>query len=59
LRSASRTFAPEPNAETRCYVQGTFGSARDIGTDNRSTLVAMDVTGVTVDPRSLVLAPGL
>jgi outer membrane protein assembly factor BamB len=38
----------EPRAEPRRYVQRTFGSARDIGTDIRSTLVAMDVTNYKV-----------
>ena len=48
------TVGPEPNAETRRYVQGTFGSARDIGTDIRSTLVAMNVTNHKVAWRRLL-----
>ena len=35
-------------------MQGTFGSARDIGTDNRSTLVAMNVTNHKVAWRRLL-----
>ena len=48
------TIGPDPGAETRRYVQGTFGSARDIGTDNRSTLVAMNVTNHKVAWRRLL-----
>jgi mono/diheme cytochrome c family protein len=48
------TIGPEPGAETRRYVQGTFGSARDIGTDIRSTLVAMNVTNHKVAWRRLL-----
>jgi alcohol dehydrogenase (cytochrome c) len=47
-------IGPEPNAETRRYVQGTFGSARDIGTEIRSTLVAMNVTNHKVTWRRLL-----
>jgi alcohol dehydrogenase (cytochrome c) len=39
------TIGPEPDAESRIYVQGSFGSARDIGTDIRSTLVAITTAG--------------
>jgi alcohol dehydrogenase (cytochrome c) len=48
------TIGPEAGAETRRYVQGTFGSARDIGTDSRSTLVAMNVTNHKVAWRRLL-----
>jgi alcohol dehydrogenase (cytochrome c) len=48
------TIGPEPGAETRRYVQGTFGNARDIGTDVRSTLVAMNVTNHMVAWRRLL-----
>ena len=51
---ANAGVGPEPNAETRRYVQGTFGSARDIGTDIRSTLVAMNVTNHKVAWRRLL-----
>jgi len=50
----SATIGPEPDGENRRYVQGTFGSARDIGTDSRSTLVAMNVTNHTVAWRRLL-----
>jgi alcohol dehydrogenase (cytochrome c) len=55
------TVGGDPNAtigpddqKTRRYVQGTFGSARDIGTDSRSTLVAMNVTNHEVVWRRLL-----
>jgi alcohol dehydrogenase (cytochrome c) len=48
------TIGPEPDDETRRYVQGTFGNARDIGTDSRSTLVAMNVTNHMVAWRRLL-----
>jgi quinohemoprotein ethanol dehydrogenase len=48
------TIGPEPDADSRRYVQGTFGSARDIGTDIRSTLVAMNVTNHKVAWRRLL-----
>jgi alcohol dehydrogenase (cytochrome c) len=48
------TIGPEPGAETRRYVQGTFGNARDIGTDIRNTLVAMNVTNHVVAWRRLL-----
>ena len=48
------TIGPDPTAENRRYVQGTFGSARDIGTDIRSTLVAMNVTNHKVAWRRLL-----
>jgi quinohemoprotein ethanol dehydrogenase len=48
------TIGPEPDAETRRYVQGTFGNARDIGADVRSTLVAMNVTNHKVAWRRLL-----
>src|SRR5690606_5194958 len=48
------TIGPEPGDDTRRYVQGTFGSARDIGTDSRSTLVAMNVTNHKVAWRRLL-----
>jgi alcohol dehydrogenase (cytochrome c) len=51
---AGATIGPEPGDETRRYVQGTFGNARDIGTDSRSTLVAMNVTNHTVAWRRLL-----
>jgi alcohol dehydrogenase (cytochrome c) len=51
---AAATIGPEADAETRRYVQGTFGNARDIGTDSRSTLVAMNVTNHTVAWRRLL-----
>jgi alcohol dehydrogenase (cytochrome c) len=50
----SATIGPEPEAANRRYVQGTFGSARDIGTDSRNTLVAMNVTNHTVAWRRLL-----
>jgi mono/diheme cytochrome c family protein len=50
----SATIGPEPGAETRRYVQGTFGNARDIGTDSRNTLVAMNVTNHMVAWRRLL-----
>lgn len=43
-----------PEGDTRSYVQGNFRSARDIGTDTRSTLVAMDVTNHEVRWRRLL-----
>ena len=46
-------IGPE-DAKTRRYLQGTFGSARDIGTDSRSTLVAMNVTDHSVAWRRLL-----
>jgi quinohemoprotein ethanol dehydrogenase len=48
------TIGPEPDSESRRYVQGTFGNARDIGTDVRSTLVAMNVTNHMVAWRRLL-----
>ena len=48
------TVGPEPGDESRRYVQGIFGSARDIGTDNRSTLVAMNLTNHRVAWRRLL-----
>jgi quinohemoprotein ethanol dehydrogenase len=51
---AAATIGPEPEDETRRYVQGTFGNARDIGTDSRSTLVAMNVTNHMVAWRRLL-----
>ena len=51
---SAATIGPEPGAETRRYVQGTFGNARDIGTDSRSTLVAMNVTNHMVAWRRLL-----
>lgn len=48
------TIGPEPDGDTRRYVQGVFGSARDIGTDSRSTLVAMNVTNHEVAWRRLL-----
>jgi alcohol dehydrogenase (cytochrome c) len=51
---AAATIGPEPGADTRRYVQGTFGNARDIGTDSRNTLVAMNVTNHTVAWRRLL-----
>jgi mono/diheme cytochrome c family protein len=51
---AEATIGPEPDDETRRYVQGTFGNARDIGTDSRSTLVAMNVTNHMVAWRRLL-----
>ena len=48
------TIGPEPEADSRRYVQGTFGNARDIGTDVRSTLVAMNVTNHKVAWRRLL-----
>jgi alcohol dehydrogenase (cytochrome c) len=48
------SVGPEPGADTRRYVQGTFGNARDIGTDVRSTLVAMNVTNHMVAWRRLL-----
>ncbi len=51
---ANATIGPEPGADTRRYVQGTFGNARDIGTDVRSTLVAMNVTNHKVAWRRLL-----
>ncbi len=51
---AAATIGPEPDDETRRYVQGTFGNARDIGTDSRSTLVAMNVTNHMVAWRRLL-----
>ena len=48
------TIGPEPDAETRNYIQGTFGSARDIGTDSRRTLVAMNLTNHKVAWRRLL-----
>jgi quinohemoprotein ethanol dehydrogenase len=48
------TIGPEPEGDSRRYVQGTFGSARDIGTDVRSTLVAMNVTNHRVTWRRLL-----
>jgi alcohol dehydrogenase (cytochrome c) len=48
------TIGPEPDDPRRRYVQGTFGSARDIGTDSRSTLVAMNVTNHMVAWRRLL-----
>jgi len=50
----SATIGPEPESESRRYVQGTFGNARDIGTDVRSTLVAMNVTNHRVAWRRLL-----
>lgn len=47
-------IGPDPEADTRRYVQGTFGSARDIGTDNRRTLVAMNLTNHKVAWRRLL-----
>jgi alcohol dehydrogenase (cytochrome c) len=46
-------IGPE-DEKTRRYIQGTFGSARDIGTDSRSTLVAMNVTNHLVAWRRLL-----
>jgi len=43
-----------PEDEGRHYTQGTFGNARDIGTDSRSTLVAMNVTNHKVAWRRLL-----
>jgi alcohol dehydrogenase (cytochrome c) len=43
-----------PEGDTRSYVQGSFRSARDIGTDNRSTLVAMNLTNHEVAWRRLL-----
>src|SRR5690606_41676221 len=48
------TIGPEPGDPSPRYVQGTFGSARDIGTDIRSTLVAMNVTNHKVAWRRLL-----
>jgi mono/diheme cytochrome c family protein len=48
------TIGPEPDDDSRRYVQGSFGSARDIGTDNRSTLVAMNLTNHKVAWRRLL-----
>jgi mono/diheme cytochrome c family protein len=45
---------PEPDDARRRYVQGTFGNARDIGTDGRNTLVAMNVTNHKVAWRRLL-----
>jgi len=50
----SATIGPEPNDESRRYVQGTFGNARDIGTDDRRTLVAMNLTNHKVAWRRLL-----
>ncbi len=43
-----------PEDESRRYVQGSFGSARDIGTDSRRTLVAMNLTNHKVAWRRLL-----
>ncbi|WP_428100067.1 PQQ-binding-like beta-propeller repeat protein [Candidatus Rariloculus sp.] len=43
-----------PEDDTRRYVQGSFGSARDIGTDSRRTLVAMNLTNHKVAWRRLL-----
>jgi alcohol dehydrogenase (cytochrome c) len=51
---AAATIGPEPGADSRRYVQGTFGNARDIGTDSRNTLVAMNVTNHMVAWRRLL-----
>src|SRR5690606_9081007 len=48
------TIGPEPDDPSRRYVQGTFGSARDIGTDIRNTLVAMNLTNHKVAWRRLL-----
>jgi len=48
------TVGPEPDDPARRYVQGTFGSARDIGTDIRNTLVAMNLTNHKVAWRRLL-----
>jgi len=47
-------IGPDPEAENRHYTQGTFGSARDIGTDSRRTLVAMNLTNHKVAWRRLL-----
>ncbi|HVY63792.1 MAG TPA: PQQ-binding-like beta-propeller repeat protein [Gammaproteobacteria bacterium] len=47
------TIGPDDPVKRR-YVQGTFGNARDIGADVRSTLVAMDVTTHKVAWRRLL-----
>jgi quinohemoprotein ethanol dehydrogenase len=43
-----------PADDSRRYVQGSFGSAREIGTDSRRTLVAMNLTNHTVAWRRLL-----
>ena len=45
---------PDPEADSRNYIQGTFGSARDIGSDDRRTLVAMNLTNHKVAWRRLL-----
>jgi len=50
----SATIGPEPDGDSRRYVQGTFGNARDIGTDDRRTLVAMNLTNHKVAWRRLL-----
>jgi len=43
-----------PEADSRRYVQGSFGAAREIGTDTRRTLVAMNLTNHRVAWRRLL-----
>ena len=48
------TVGPEPGDDSRRYVQGSFGSATEIGTDTRRTLVAMNLTDHKVAWRRLL-----
>lgn len=48
------TVGPEPGDDSRRYVQGTFGSARELGVDTRRTLVAMNLTNHEVAWRRLL-----
>jgi PQQ-dependent dehydrogenase (methanol/ethanol family) len=45
---------PEPDDDRRRYVQGNFGSARELGADTRRTLVAMNLTNHEVAWRRLL-----
>ena len=45
---------PDPDSDSRSYVQGNFGSARELGTDVRRTLVAMNLTNHKVAWRRLL-----
>jgi alcohol dehydrogenase (cytochrome c) len=48
------TVGPEPGDDSRRYVQGSFGSASEIDTDTRRTLVAMNLTNHRVAWRRLL-----
>lgn len=50
----SANVGPDPDDDRRRYVQGNFGSARELGTDARRTLVAMNLTTHEVAWRRLV-----